>query len=470
MAFAPNSMNSQISSSSGSGRDTFTGLSLAFYAKDQALREITESAQKGTLFSGHVSSLQPDLVNKFSQFSKLKLEAQRQALKDSAESIFNSFSEIIEKLYNDYYLMLYVIPTLDGILFDDRKQIAHIVKRLHDQETKETNIMKRLSFIFQCEHDNIVYEATARVLSILLSELDPKVYWLHQENHVNFLMMADKKSEKRQLREYSIANSLVNLLRLETLSKHFLKAGGIEILSKNLMSQGSDIQTAYYTFFCLWLLSFEDFSIKYFSDPALLVIKRMIQVMQSLSKEKLIRLGYSTFRNLSNSSEALELMVDNGLIKVTSNILKSIIKDKETKDDVEFIDSVLEKNLKVLTSFEKYCKEVNSTILEWGPIHTERFWRENAKRFDENDFFYIKKLVSLLHTEKAEFKHKNQAIACYDLGEFCRFYRYGKDVLEKMGAKETLMELFNSSNSTVKENAILAIQKMMINNWQAASA
>ena len=32
------------------------------------------------------------------------------------------------------------------------------------------------------------------------------------------------------------------------------------------------------------------------------------------------------------------------------------------------------------------------------------------------------------------------------------------------------MDLFNSSNSTVKENAILAIQKMMINNWQAASA
>ena len=66
------------------------------------------------------------------------------------------------------------------------------MKRLHDQETKDINIMKRLSFILQGEHDSIVYEATARVLSILLSELDPKVYWLHQENHVNFLMMADK--------------------------------------------------------------------------------------------------------------------------------------------------------------------------------------------------------------------------------------------------------------------------------------
>jgi len=470
MAFAPNPISSQSSSGHSSGRDTFTGLSLAFYAKDQTLREITESAQKGTLFSGHVGSLQPDLVNKFTQFSKSKLDSQRQTLKESAEAVYNTFAELIERLHNDYHLMLYVIPTLDGMLFDDRKQIAYLVKRLQDQETKEINIMKRLSFILQGEHDSIVYEATARVLSILLSELDPKVYWLHQENHINFLMMADKKGEKRQLREYAIANSLVNLLRLESLSKHFLKAGGIEILSKNLQNQGTDIQTSYYTFFCLWLLSFEEFSVKYFADPALLVIKRMIQVMQSLSKEKLIRLGYSTFRNLSNSAEALELMVDNGLIKVTSNILKSIIKDKETKDDVEFIDSVLEKNLKVLTSFEKYCKEVNSTIFEWGPIHTERFWRENVKKFEENDFFYIKKIVSLLHTEKVEFKHKNQAIACFDLGEFCRFHPFGKNILEKLGAKEVLMDLFNSSNSTVKENAILAIQKMMINNWQAASA
>lgn len=139
MAFAPNPISSQGSTSYSSGRDTFTGLSLAFYAKDQALREITESAQKGTLFSGHVSSLQPDLVNKFTQFSKAKLEAQRQALKESAESIYNIFAEIIERLHNDYHLMLYVIPTLDGMLFG-KPTTAFFILTLREKTTESKSL------------------------------------------------------------------------------------------------------------------------------------------------------------------------------------------------------------------------------------------------------------------------------------------------------------------------------------------
>ena len=38
------------------------------------------------------------------------------------------------------------------------------------------------------EFDPIVYEATARSLSILLSELDSKIYYTQQEYLVNFLL------------------------------------------------------------------------------------------------------------------------------------------------------------------------------------------------------------------------------------------------------------------------------------------
>jgi V-type H+-transporting ATPase subunit H len=43
-----------------------------------------------------------------------------------------------------------------------------------------------------------------------------------------------------------------------------------------------------------------------------------------------------------------------------------------------------------LRSFEKYQKEIESQSLEWGPIHSEKFWKENYKRFEDKDFFTIK--------------------------------------------------------------------------------
>jgi len=49
--------------------------------------------------------------------------------------------------------------------------------------------------------------------------------------------------------------------------------------------------------------------------------------------------------------------------------------------------------LKILTSFEKYEKEIDSDNLEWGPIHSEKFWKENVKRFEDKDFLIIKYLI-----------------------------------------------------------------------------
>ena len=67
--------------------------------------------------------------------------------------------------------------------------------------------------------------------------------------------------------------------------------------------------------------------------------------------------------------------------------------------------------------------------MEWGPIHSEKFWKENFKRFEEKDFEIIKlnlfikrKLIKLLESEN----EKTVSIACYDLGEFCRTHPFGK--------------------------------------------
>jgi V-type H+-transporting ATPase subunit H len=86
------------------------------------------------------------------------------------------------------------------------------------------------------------------------------------------------------------------------------------------------------------------------------------------------------------------------------------------------LEDVLEKNYRILSSFEKYVKEINTNTLRWGPCHSENFWKENVKRFEFDDFKYVNKLVELLQSEDAQ----TRAISCYDLGEFCRFHHFAR--------------------------------------------
>lgn len=83
-------------------------------------------------------------------------------------------------------------------------------------------------------------------------------------------------------------------------------------------------------------------------------------------------------------------MVDNNLLKVVDNELRKNIKDEVLKENLEHLAEVLERNYRILSSFEKYNKEIITDKLNWGPCHSEKFWKENVKRFEGNDFALIK--------------------------------------------------------------------------------
>lgn len=110
------------------------------------------------------------------------------------------------------------------------------------------------------------------------------------------------------------------------------------------------------------------------------------------------------------------------MLKIIDTLLKGNIKNEELLEQIRNTGTVLENNIKVLSNFDKYQKEINHDVLEWSSVHTERFWRENAMKFEQNDFQLIKKLREILQGRD----EKNVSIACYDLGEFCRFYPKGR--------------------------------------------
>lgn len=140
-------------------------------------------------------------------------------------------------------------------------------------------------------------------------------------------------------------------------------------------------------------------------------------------------------------------MVDGNLLKVIDTLLKGNIKDNQTLDDIKSVGEIMEQNIKILTSFEKYEKELNRGYFDWSPVHSEKFWKENVKRFEDDDFKMIKKLITFLDTNNK----KNVAIACFDLGEFCRFHPFGKTVLESLKAKDKIVIKAKSDDSSIRE-------------------
>ena len=62
------------------------------------------------------------------------------------------------------------------------------------------------------------------------------------------------------------------------------------------------------------------------------------------------------FKNVQGANSCLELMIDNRLLKIIDTILKGNIKDEELINEIKDIGSVLESNIRILSSFDKYVK------------------------------------------------------------------------------------------------------------------
>ncbi|KRX04842.1 Armadillo-type fold [Pseudocohnilembus persalinus] len=408
--------------------------------------------------------LKSNTSKQFRQFvDLLNVSEQREHLSKNAPQIFDAIQDIIDKVSYEQDLIKFVLPLLDGILTDDRKNIQFIIRNITNNGDK--TLITALQRILQDpKHNIIVHEAAAKILAFIYSELDSADFGGKQKDFLKQLLaLKDSQLGNQQIKigNYNFMTALVNLLKIESLVPIFLQNGGQNILSEFLKKYSNDLQIAYYTLLNVWLISFSQEAQEHFADPTLGLIKSMTEVIQRLSREKLVRVAFGTFRNLCGNKDAIELMVDAQLIRFVEIQLKGNIKDQEVIEDLQHVGEVLEANLKILSSFEKYQKEIHSRHLDWSPVHTEKFWRENIRKFEDDDFKLIKMLISLLDDSNT----KNQAVACYDLGEFCRFYPYGRHILDGQNGKSKIMLLAKSEDQKVRENALLALQKIMLHNW-----
>lgn len=128
------------------------------------------------------------------------------------------------------------------------------------------------------------------------------------------------------------------------------------------------------------------------------IIQTLGDILSECSKEKVIRIILATFRNLLEKIDDREIVRESALQMVQCKTLKTLelmdakkFDDPDLQEDIEFLSEKLHTSVQDLSSFDEYCTEVRSLRLQWSPVHkSEKFWRENAQRFNEKNFELIK--------------------------------------------------------------------------------
>lgn len=131
---------------------------------------------------------------------------------------------------------------------------------------------------------------------------------------------------------------------------------------------------------------------------------------------------------------------------------------------LQVVDSILQKYIVELSTFDEYQLEVRSGLLEWSVVHNSKsFWKENADRLNDNKYELLKTLVALLDTST---DRTVLCIAAHDLGEYMSYYPRGKKVVEALGGKDSLLKLLSHQNPVVKYHALKSLQILMLNNYE----
>jgi len=258
------------------------------------------------------------------------------------------------------------------------------------------------------------------------------------------------------------------LLRIDGHRQEFVNSNGIGSIMSALNGK-ANFQLQYQLIFCLWCLSFNGDIAERIQASG--IIQTLGDILSECSKEKVIRIILATFHNLLEKIDNREIARESALQMVQCKTLKTLelmdakkFDDPDLQEDIEFLSEKLHASVQDLSSFDEYCTEVSSGRLQWSPVHkSEKFWRENCQRFNEKNFELIKILIRILDSAKDALV---LCVAAHDVGEYVRHYPRGKNIIEQYQGKQAVMKLLSAEDPNVRYHALLAIQKLMVHNWE----
>jgi V-type H+-transporting ATPase subunit H len=280
----------------------------------------------------------------------------------------------------------------------------------------------------------------------------------------------------------------------------FCKSGGVKYISRQLRAGSkttktltaamdntkkaqTSVQQLYELVFCLWILTYElntSYSIRADFAKDGLAISALVDMISIAPREKVVRVALSALRNLAtcdadncpqpagqprvDDKHFLGEMIACGLMKAVTHLRDRQFTDPDVVEDVKCLHKLLTENYKEMSRWEVYKNEIEAGHLQWGSVHTEAFFKENARMMEgsDGDFRPLKVLIALVSSSDEEVS----AIACYDIGEFVRHYPNGRAIAKRLGAKELVMPLIEHDNPELQRHALQCVSKIMVNNWE----
>uniref|UniRef100_A0A6P7GP68 V-type proton ATPase subunit H n=1 Tax=Diabrotica virgifera virgifera TaxID=50390 RepID=A0A6P7GP68_DIAVI len=355
----------------------------------------------------------------------------------------------------------YILVLVDDMLQENRSRVE--IFHEYANQKKESVWGPFLNLLNR--QDGFITNMTSRIIAKIACWSQT----LMDRSDLHFYLTWLKDQLKTQNNEYiqSVARCLQMMLRIDDYRFAFVSVDGISTLL-SVLSGRVNFQVQYQLIFCLWVLTFNPLLAEKMNKFN--VIPILADILSDSVKEKVTRIILAVFRNLIEKPEDQQVSKEHCIAMVQCKVLKQLaileqrkFDDEDVTADVEFLTEKLQSSVQDLSSFDEYSTEVKSGRLEWSPVHKSKFWRENAQRLNEKNYELLRILIHLLETSKDPLV---LSVASFDIGEYVRHYPRGKHIIEQLGGKQLVMQLLAHEDPNVRYEALLAVQKLMVHNWE----
>ncbi|XP_060680320.1 V-type proton ATPase subunit H isoform X2 [Hemiscyllium ocellatum] len=431
-----------------------TNIIAAKAAEVRANKVNWQSYLQGQMISGEVCEF-------IKKFEAARSEDKQRILDNEGHQCAKTFLNLMAHISKEQTVQ-YILTMIDDMLQENHNRVNIFFD--YAKKTKNTAWSYFLPMLNR--QDLFTVHMAARIIAKLAA-------WgreLMEGSDLNYYFNWIKTQLSSQSSQYvqCVAGCLQLMLRINEYRFAWVEADGVNCIIA-VINNKCGFQLQYQMIFSFWLLAFSPQLCEYLRR--LNIVPALSDILQESVKEKVTRIILATFRNLLEKSAERETHQEYALAMIQCKVLKQLenleqqkYDDEDIADDIKFLLEKLGESVQDLSSFDEYSSELKSGRLEWSPVHkSEKFWRENAARLNEKNYELLKILTRLLEVSDDP---QVLAVAAHDIGEYVRHYPRGKRVIEQLGGKQLVMNHMHHEDQQVRYNALLAVQKLMVHNWE----